>query len=102
MIVLSHPPDEQQDNMVKFCKTQVRYAGQKVKNQKNKDTFRRSIGKKVVEKEDYFLPNYHIKCFVRYMVSTCTLNIFGRRMYSDNGHVVCVNPFAMPKFLKSL
>ena len=72
MIVLSHPPDEQQDNMVKFCKTQVR-----------------------LEKEDYFLTNYNIKCFVRYMVSTCTLNIFGRRMYSDNGHVVCVNPFAM-------
>ena len=59
------------------------------------------LGKKVVEK-DYFLPNYNIKCFVRYMVSTCTLNIFGRRMYSDNGHVVCVNPFTMPKFLKSL
>jgi hypothetical protein len=72
MIVLSHPPDEQQDNLVKFCKTQVRYAGQKVKNQKNKDTFRRSIGKKFVEKEDYFLPNYNIKCFVRYMVSTFT------------------------------
>ena len=94
MIVLSHPPDEQQDNMVKFFKTQVRYAGQKVKNQKIKDTF--SIGKKVVKKEDYFLPNYNIKCFVRYVVSTCTLNIFGRRMYSDNGHVVCVNPFTMP------
>ena len=60
------------------------------------------LGKKVVEKEDYFLPNYNIKCFVRYMVSTCTLNIFGRRMYSDNGHVVCVNPFTMSKFLKSL
>ena len=85
--------------MVKFCKTQVRYARQKVKN---KDTFRTSIGKKVVEKEDYFLPNYNIKRFVRYMVSTCTLNIFGRRMYSDNGHVVCANPFTMPKFLKSL
>ena len=44
----------------------------KVKNQKTKDTFRRSIGKKFVEKEDYFLPNYNIKCFVRYMVSTFT------------------------------
>ena len=30
------------------------------------------LGKKVVEKEDYFLPNYNIKCFVRYMVSTFT------------------------------
>ena len=59
-------------NSKKFCKTQVRYAGQKVKNQKNKDTFRRSIGKKVVEKQDYFLPNYNIKCFFRYMVSTFT------------------------------
>ena len=56
MVVLSHPPaDEQQDTMIKFCKTQVRYAGQKVPRQKNKDTFRRSIGKNVVEKEDYII-----------------------------------------------
>ena len=53
MIVLSHPPDEQQDTMVKFCKTQVRYAGQKVKNQKNKDTFRRSIGEKICREISY-------------------------------------------------
>ena len=53
MVVLSHPPDEPQDKMVKFCLTQVRYPGQKVKNQKNKDTIRRSV----VEKEDYFLPH---------------------------------------------
>ena len=47
MIVLSHPSDQQQDNKVKFCKTQVRFAGQKVKNQKNKDkdTFGEVLGK---------------------------------------------------------
>ena len=30
------------------------------------------LEKKFVEKEDYFLPNYNTKCFVRYMVSTFT------------------------------
>ena len=38
---------DEQDKMVKFCITQVRYAGHKVQNQKNKDTFGRSIEKKL-------------------------------------------------------
>ena len=57
------------------------------------------LGKKVVEKEDYFLPQ-QIKHFVRYqymfstsLVEECTLIM---------GNVVCVNPFTKPKFLKSL
>ena len=45
------------------------------------------LGKKLYRKKI-------ISYLLNVLSDTCTLNIFGRRMYSDNGHV---NPFTMPK-----
>ena len=84
--MLSHPLDEQQDKMVKF---RLGMQDKKLRIRSLRIHLGEVLGKKVVQNEE----PHHIKRFVKYMVSTC---IFGRRTYSDNGHVVCVNPFTMP------
>ena len=92
MVVFSHPPDEPQDKMVKFCITLARYSEFSIE----KKSFRkRRLFPTYTSSNNYVLSDI-------WSSSTCTLKIFGIKECTQHGHVVCVNPFTKPKFLKSL